>query len=144
MKKVFITLAVLFLAGQTYAQDNPDRLIDRGLLFDIINISGLLLTLYLISNFILRLIQQNLDYRLKQKMVEKSVEEHTAQQLLSRNDKDFRKVMLQWFFVLAGIGTGFGLMSVIRPFGLHSLAIMALSMAAGFGGYYIATKQTKP
>ena len=42
----------------------------------------------------------------------------------------------------AAIGAGIFLVSWIRPFGLHSLAILALSMAAGFGAYFYFSRQT--
>lgn len=143
MKKTFVTLLLIGCACITQARDNGSPLIDRSLVFDIVNICAMLLVLYMITSFILRLIQQNLDYRIKNKIADKGIAEPVASQLLTPGQKDFRKVMLQWFFTLAGIGVGFGLMSVIRPFGLPSLSVMALSMAAGFGGYYLATRQPK-
>jgi hypothetical protein len=43
--------------------------------------------------------------------------------------------------MMAAIGAGLILVSLTRPFGLHSLAILAFSMAAGFGAYYYFTRQ---
>jgi hypothetical protein len=143
MKKIPLTVTIVCFACIATARDNGDGLIDRGLARDIFNISAMVLVLYLITSFILKLIQQNLDYRLKNKIVDKGVNESITAQLLSGPEKDLRKVMLQWFFVLAGIGAGFGFISITRPFGIHSLAIMALSIAAGFGGYYLATRKPR-
>lgn len=143
MKKTGLTLTITCLAFIAHARGKDEPLIDRALIFDIINISAMVLVLYLITSFILKLIQQNLTYRLKNKIADKGVGEHIATQLLSDKEKDGRKTILQWFFVMAGIGAGFGFVSISQPFGLHSLAIMFLSIAAGFGGYYLATRQPK-
>ncbi|HMG66584.1 MAG TPA: hypothetical protein VK588_02825, partial [Chitinophagaceae bacterium] len=50
---------------------------------------------------------------------------------------------LQWFFMLAAIGVGLVLVKIIQPFGLHSLAILAFSIAAGFGSYYYFSKERR-
>ena len=61
--------------------------------------------------------------------------------MLQPEKKENKNYILQWFFMLAAIGIGLFLVTVIRPFGLHSLAIMAFSLAAGFGAYYYFTKE---
>jgi len=142
MKKLVLTPVIVCLALVCHAQDNRSPLIDRALVFDIVNISAMVLVLYLITSFILRLIQQHLNYRLKQKIADKNVAEHMVTQLLAEKEKDGRKTILQWFFVMAGIGVGFGLISIAQPVGLHSLAIMFLSLAAGLGGYYLVTRKS--
>jgi hypothetical protein len=43
--------------------------------------------------------------------------------------------------MLAAIGAGLLMVSWVRPFGLHSLAILAFSVAAGFGAYYYFSRQ---
>ena len=65
-----------------------------------------------------------------------------AQLLQPESGKEKRNYLLQWFFILVAIGIGFTIMNLTRPFGLHSLAIMAFSIAAGFGGYYFFTRGT--
>lgn len=121
---------------------NADSLIDRQLIFDIINISAIILVVYLVSSFILQIIRQNFEFRIKNKLIEKGVEEPIVRQMVQPPKKDQQHLVLQWFFVLAGIAVGFTLMQFTRPFGLHSLAIMAFSIAAGFGGYFLATKKS--
>jgi len=142
MKKLVLTPVIICLAQICHAQDGQNPLIDRALVFDIVNICAMVLVLYLICSFILRLIQQHLNYRLKQKIADKNVAEHMVSQLLAEKEKDGRKTILQWFFVMAGIGVGFGLINITKPLGLHSLAIMFLSLAAGLGGYYLVTRKS--
>jgi EamA domain-containing membrane protein RarD len=44
---------------------------------------------------------------------------------------------------MVAIGVAFLLLMLTSPFGLHSLAIIAFSIAAGFGAYYYFTKQNE-
>jgi hypothetical protein len=143
MKKTIIAVAILSSAIATYAQDNREPLIDRSLVYDVINICGILLVIYLISAFILQLLRQNFEYRLKTKIIEEGTAENIVSQLVQADKKDPGNTILQWFFVLASIAVGFTIMHFTQPFGLHSLAIMAFSVAAGFGGYYYFTRRKK-
>lgn len=141
MKKSIIIIATILVSVAANAQDNFDPLKDRQFIFDSVNICAVLLVIYLLSGFILRIIKQSLDFKLKNKILDKGTGEPVIAQLLqSDSNKESRKYLLQWFFILAAIGTGFTIMSLSRPFGLHSLAIMAFSIAAGFGGYYYFTR----
>jgi FtsH-binding integral membrane protein len=143
MKKTLLALIILTSTVAAYAQDGHEPLIDRGLVFDLVNMCGIVLVIYLISAFILQLFRQNLDYRLKSKIVEKGTPENIVNQLIQPDKKDSRNMILQWLCTLAGICVGFILMMVTEPIGLHSLAIMALCVVAGLGGYYYFTRPNK-
>lgn len=143
MKKTLLALAILTSTFAAYAQDKPEPLIDRGTIAEMISLCGIVLVIYLISAFIIQLIRQNLDYRLKSKIVEKGTEEHIVHQLVTPDTKDVRSTILQWVCALIGIATGFTLMYFTQPVGLHSLAIMAFSVAAGLGTYYLLTRRSK-
>jgi len=143
MKKTLLALAILSSAVAAYAQDGHEPLIDRSLVSDFLNLCGIVLVIYLISAFILQLIRQNLDYRLKSKIVEKGTAEDIVSQLVQPDKKDSRNVMLQWLCTLSGIGLGFILMVITQPIGLHSFAIMAFCVVAGLGAYYFFTRPTK-
>ena len=143
MKKSIIIITSILVSVAANAQDNFDPLKDRQFIFDSVNICAVLLVIYLLSGFILRIIKQSLDYKLKNKMLDKQTGEPVIAQLLQpESNKESRKYLLQWFFILTAIGTGFTAMKLSGPFGLHSLAIMAFSIAAGFGGYYYFTRST--
>jgi len=141
MKKSIIIIATILVSVAANAQDNFDPLKDRQFIFDSVNICAVLLVIYLLSGFILRIIKQSLDYKLKNKMLDKQTGEPVIAQLLQpESNKESRRYLLQWFFILTAIGIGFTAMKLSGPFGLHSLAIMAFSIAAGFGGYYYFTR----
>lgn len=142
MKKTLSTAATLCLAFAVQAQDNNfDPLRDRQFYFDILNICGILAVIYLISSFITMILKQHYNYRIKNRMLDKGTEENIVRQLLQPDKKENKKEILQWFCMLAAIGAGITLVSLIRPFGLHSLAILAFSLAAGFGAYYYFARQ---
>lgn len=144
MKKTITTAAILCFAFAVQAQDNNfDPLKDRQLYFDILNISGVLAVIYLISTFITQILKQHYTYRVKNRMLDKGTEENIVRQLLPPEKKDNRNYILQWFCMLAAIGAGLTLVSFIRPFGLHSLAILAFSLAAGFGAYYYFSRHAE-
>ena len=144
MKKIKLLSLLSLVAIAVQAQDREpdfDPLKDRQFYFDILNITGIMLVIYLISKFITTLLKQNFDYRLRSKMIEKGTEENIVSQLVAPTPKNPRSNVLQWFFVLAGIAVGFTIVDFTRPFGLHSLAIMAFCVAAGFAGNYYATRK---
>ena len=141
MKKTLATAAVLCFTIAAQAQDNNfDPFKDRQLYFDILNICGVLAVIYLLSSFIMLILKQHYNYRIRNRMLDKGTEENIVRQLLPPDKKDNRNYILQWFCMLAAIGAGLILVSLIRPFGLHSLAILAFSLAAGFGAYYYFTR----
>ncbi|MHA4811447.1 hypothetical protein ACX0G9_25325 [Flavitalea flava] len=143
MKKIIIGAAILFTSTAAFAQEDKAPLVDRSLLFDILNICAIVTVIYLISNWILQMMKHNLDYRLKSKILEKDTAENIVVQLVRppKKDNENGKAFLQWTFILAGIGAGFTLINFSRPYGVHSLAIMAFSIAAGFAGNYYASRR---
>mgnify|MGYP001547558220 FL=1 len=141
MKKILGTAIILGFVLVAQAQDNFDPLRDRQLYFDILNISAILTGMYLISSFILQIFRQHYGYRIKNRMLDKGTEENVVRQMLQPEKKENKNYIRQWFFTLAAIGIGLILVTVIRPYGLRSLAILALSLAAGFGAYYYFTKE---
>jgi hypothetical protein len=142
MKKIISGLAILGMSLTAQAQESNEPLIDRGLVFDMVNICAVAGVIYLISSFILQIARQNFDYRLKIKILEKGTAENIVNQIVQPK-KDARYASMQWFFVLIGIGLGFTIISLTRPFGLHSLAIMAFCIAAGIGAFYFFSGNRK-
>ncbi|HEV3324745.1 MAG TPA: hypothetical protein VG052_04045 [Puia sp.] len=143
MKKAFIAAAILMTSIVAKAQDNQEPLINRELIFDLIHICAVVLIIYLISSFILQLIRRNLDYRLKSRIIEKETAENIVAQLVQPDKTNPVNTLLQWFCTLVGIAIGFTIMAFTGPFGLHSLAIMAFSVAAGLGTYYLFIRRGK-
>lgn len=144
MKKAIIAAAMLTstIVANAKDNDNQEPLITREVIFDLVHICAVVLIIYLISSFILQLIRQNLDYRLKSKIIEKGTAENVVGQLMPADKTNPVNTILQWFCTLVGIAIGFMVMAFTQPFGLHSLAIMAFSVAAGLG-IYLFTRRNK-
>ena len=143
MKKAFMLLAALGGSLAVYAQDKPEPLINREFIFDLIHIAAVLLVIYLISSFFLQLVRNNFDFRLKSKILDRQTDENIVGQLVRADKNTPLNSILQWICTLAAVGIGFMLIEFTEPFGLHSLAIMAICVAAGLGVYYYLAKQTK-
>ena len=83
---------MVFRGVAAHAQDNFDPLKDRQFIFDSVNICAVLLVIYLLSGFILRIVKQSLDYKLKNKMLDKQTGEPVIAQLLQpESGKESRK-----------------------------------------------------
>jgi hypothetical protein len=143
MKKALIIIAALGGSIAVYAQDKPEPLINREMIFDMVHICAMLLVIYLISSFILQLVRNNLDFRLKSKILERQTEEHIVSQLVSPDRINPLNTVLQWICALVAVGIGFLIIGLTEPFGLHSLAIMALSVSAGLFIYYRLARRPK-
>jgi hypothetical protein len=143
MKKALIIFAALSGSIAAYAEDKPEPLINREFIFDLIHIIAVLLVIYLISSFILQIVRSNFDFRLKVKILERQTQDPVVTQLFQPDKPNPFNSILQWICALAGVGVGFLIIDMTEPYGLHSLAIMALCVAAGLLVYYFIAKRPK-
>jgi hypothetical protein len=136
MKKIISILAVTTLPFSLYAQ-NIGTTIDK----EIFNVCATIFVVALFMIFILTIIKRMLDHRLKNKIVEKGVSENVTASILQTNPKEDRNINIKWFAILTGIGMGLTIINYTLPLGIHSLAIIAFSIAASFLGYFLFLKQ---
>lgn len=143
MKKALIFTAALGGSVAAFAQDKPEPLINREFIFDLIHIIAVLLVIYLISSFILQLVRSNFDFRLKSKLIDRQADETIVGRLVETGKVNPQNTVLQWICALGSVGVGFILIDLTEPVGLHSLAIMAICIAAGLTVYYFIAKGPK-
>lgn len=144
MKKTIAIATLLFAYLSASAQEGPvNPFQDRALLHEIITTASILPTFVLIAGFILLLTKTILEHRLKSKMIDRSVSETLAEQLLKPTRKTNRYAAIKWFTFFAGLGVGLLIVGFAQPFGIHSLAIISISMAASFLGYYYFVKRAE-
>jgi len=145
MKKIsitgFISLLAISVKAQEQAKENFEPFKDRDFMFDALHICTTIAVIYLVSYFILQIIKNAMSFRIKHRILDKGTDENIVRQLLQPDKKGNKNYTLQWFFMLACIGIGLVLVKIIQPFGLYSLAILAFSIAAGFGSYYYFSKE---
>ena len=138
MKKLFALSAVLLSSIMVNAQDGGHMEINMELARGIM----LLVFTYLLSSFVLAVIRQLLDSRLKHKMVDKGVSDEVVSQFLKPANKDTRSYVMKWCLIFLSMGIGFALINVTQPLGIHSLAILSICIAFGFLAYYFFVTKT--
>ena len=138
-----MVVSLLAIVTQAQQRENFDPFKDRDFLFDVLHIGTMLIAIYLIASFILQIFKAGMTARIKNRMLDKGTEENIVRELLQPDKKENKNYILQWFFIMVAIGVAFLLLMLTSPFGLHSLAIIAFSIAAGFGAYYYFTKHNE-
>ncbi|MEX6690168.1 hypothetical protein QTN47_21845 [Danxiaibacter flavus] len=110
---------------------------------DVFNICATIFVVGLFMIFILGITKRVMDYRIKNKIVEKGIPENIASSILQTSPKENRNINIKWFALLAGIGVALTIIYYTLPLGIHSLAIMSFCIAASFLGYYFFLKQSE-
>ncbi len=139
MKKIISIATVITSPFLVNAQTTNTPYIDK----DIFNICASIFVVGLFMIFILVIIKRLMDYRLKNKIVDKGISENIASSILQTNPKEDRNINIKWFAILTGLGVGLTIVYYTQPLGIHSLAIMAFCIAASFLGYYFTIRQSE-
>lgn len=137
MKRLLIPILSLLIFVAARAEDKTGGIIDRDFMVDAFHVGATIFLLYLCFNFILELLQRNLDHRIKSRAIAAGSSETMVSRLLARQKKDVRRGALAWICVLLAIGLGLSIINFTMPFGLHSVAIMAFSIGAGLLAFYL-------
>jgi hypothetical protein len=138
MKKIIITISIATGTWTTAASQNLGdfKFQNSGdFKFEALHVVGALLTTVFIGVAILTFIKRLMDYRLKNKLIEKGAPEEVISNLLNPITADSKNITVKWFALLTGLGAGLFFVDYFQPLGIHSVAIMALSLAASFLGY---------
>ena len=139
MKKTINITAIIATPFVANAQNINSPAIDK----EIFNVCATIFVLGLFMIFILVILKRIMEYRLKNKIVEKGVPENIISSILQPNSKEDRNINIKWFAILAGVGAGLTIIYYTLPLGIHSLAIMAFCIAASFLGYFFFLKQSE-
>ena len=81
-----------------------------------------------------------LEYRLKNKIIDRGISEQLAASILEKNNSSKKDDSIKWVLLLTGIGTGLIVSYYTTPLNMHSLAIMAFSIASSYLGYFFYLK----
>jgi hypothetical protein len=142
MKKILITAFIATTTIATQAQDNqassPDqpkiiRMVDSRGIFEVF---GTIALAAAIMFTILTILRRVMDYRLKNKLIDKGISDTAISSILQVDPNENKNLNIKWFALLAGIGIALTIIYYTLPLGIHSLAIMAFSLSASFLGYY--------
>lgn len=142
MKKTTIIAILLATAVAAQAQDLSAPLKQGSALELGFRIFAITVCLYLVGTFIITIVRMVLDYQLKSKMLDRGFPESELARLFKPGNNAARLSALKWFAVLAAVGFGLTIVTFTQPLGLHSLAIMAFSVATGYLVYAQFIKRT--
>ncbi|RYY13316.1 MAG: hypothetical protein EOO04_32095 [Chitinophagaceae bacterium] len=145
MKKLSLLTGTILFSLALNAQENInyDPFRDREFIEKTFQATAIVVVIYLISNFFLSVIKLFLDYKLKNKMMDKGAPENIISQFLRPQKKDSRITAVKWAIIVGGIGLGFTLMLLFPPFGIHSVMIMSFCISLSFLCYYFFIKKTE-
>jgi hypothetical protein len=132
MKKITVTISAWVIPLITNAQSADQMFADTNML----KIYIAVICMGLAMLFILGIFKRFFDYQIKNKAFELRISEELASVVLSENPENDRKTSIKWFFIFAGLGIGLTIIHYTLPWGTHSLAIIAFSLAAVFLGYF--------
>ena len=110
---------------------------------EIVNMCAVIFVVGLFMLFILAIMKAIIDYRLKNKIVDKGVPEHVATSILQTDPKGNRNANIKYFAILTGIGVGLTIVYYTLPLDIHSAAIMAFCIGASFLGYFLFLKYSE-
>lgn len=139
MKKIILSIAGFSLSPIVFAQEKTEP-VNQPHLKEIIApivVVGLLIFL------ILSITKYILDYRLKNKIVNKGISEQLSSSILAKDGKNKNDEAIKFAILTCGIGIGLLITYYTMPFHLHSLAIMAFSIAASYFAYFFYLKNQK-
>lgn len=137
MKKVFSIIGIIVTPFLARAQGGLLPEINM----EVFRICTSIVTAGLFMLFILAIMKYVINYKLKNRIVDKGVPESVAASILQTNTKENLNSNIKWFAILTGIGTGLTIVYYTLPLNIHSLAIMAFSIGASFLGYYLFLKK---
>lgn len=144
MKKIITTIGAVTGTWTVAAAQNSNAPGDT-FKYDALHSSSTILTIVVFCVVALTFIKWLLDYRLKNKLIEKGAPDHVVSQILQPIISDNKNATIKWFALLMGLGTGLSFVNYYQPLGIHSLAIMSFSLAASLLGYYFyISRREKP
>jgi len=109
----------------------------------VFNTCAVIFVMLAIMVFILTILKKFFEYRLKNKIVDKGINENIKSSILQTAPNEGIHTNIKWFAILAAIGAGLMIINFTLPLGFHSLAIMAFSISLSFLGYYFFIMKIK-
>ncbi|MEO6722990.1 MAG: hypothetical protein ABIN67_21670 [Ferruginibacter sp.] len=140
MKKIItLTLMVSATLGAD-AQSSTNATIYQSTFEEFVRNVVILLMIYMVTSFILNMINLFLNDRLKRKMVETGTPEAIITQLLDTKKSD-KETSLKWFFALAAIAVGLGVIGCYHMTDIYALMTIVFCLAVGFLGHYYMSRR---
>ena len=82
------------------------------------------------------LVKYFLEFRLKNKLIDRGMAEQLSTYLLSKNAHEKQNEAIKLAILFCGIGAGLTMTYLTAPINIHSLAIMAFSLGLSYLAYF--------
>lgn len=140
MKRSLASIVVLLTTVQAFAQNaaivaTPSGSVEPqsepiyGILLPI-------LFLVFLVFMLISLIKYFLEYRFKNKLIDRGMSEQLSAYLLDKNKQEKQNEVVKLAILFSGLGIGLILIYLTTPIHIHSLAIMAFSLGLSYLVYY--------
>lgn len=146
MKKILVGIGTTIITISAFAQNKSIT----GLTSNEVNslrpvaLGEIVLPILFISFLIFMLItavKYFLEFRIKNKLIEKGMAEQLSAYLLSNNEQEKKNDVAKWAILLCGIGVGLIITYLTAPIDIHSFAIMAFSLGLSYWAYFFYLKK---
>lgn len=110
-------------------------------------IAGIILPILLIGFLIFMfvfLVRYFLEYRFKNKLIDRGMAEQLSTYLLSKNEQEKQNETIKLAILFCGIGAGLTMTYLTTPINIHSLAIMAFSIGLSYFAYFFYLRRENP
>lgn len=108
---------------------------------DVYKVIVVIFIIVLVMRFIVIILRKMLDHKLKNKIIDKGVPEDLASSILQTESNSEVHSSIKWFAILMTTGGGLFIVNQYLPLGIHSIGIMAISIAMGFLAYSLYLKR---
>lgn len=144
MKKLLTSILIPLATVQTFAQntDNKSNSVEPAAIDPIGIILPILFIAFLVF-MLISLVKYFLEFRLKNKLIEKGMSEQLSAYLLNNDDQEKQNDVIKLAILFCGIGTGLMTTYLTAPINIHSLAIMAFSLGLSYLAYFFYLRKQK-
>lgn len=148
MKKLFLSIISFASSTLISAQDSiakiptpPQLPLDSDIEHSVNNTSaiGILEPLFVLGPLVILIITVTkyiLDYKLKNKIIDRGISEQLANSILEKSVTDKKDDSIKWAFLLLGLSGGLTITYNTMPLDIHSLAIMVFSLGLSYLAYF--------
>jgi hypothetical protein len=141
MKKLLTSILMLLATVQGFAQnklitDTKSSVVKPATIEPISEIIFPILFILLFVFMLISLIKYFLDFRLKNKLIDRGMSEQLSTYLVKKNDKEKQHEAIKLAILFCGVGLGLTITYLTSPIHIHSLAIMAFSLGLSYLAYF--------
>lgn len=141
MKKILTTIIILLATVQAFAQNNlitdhKSNVVESATIEPVSQIMLPMLFIAFLVFILITLVKFFLEYRLKNKLIDRGMAEQLSAYLSDKNDKEKQHEVAKMAILFCGVGTGLIITYLTAPVDIHSIAIMAFSIGLSYLAYF--------